>query len=54
MFTVILVLYIVAFVCCLYSAAVPQKLPPWIAVLLLCIAGLLQFLPLGAHATLIR
>lgn len=43
--TVLLILYVAAFICCLASAANPPKVPLWISVILLCIAGLLAHLP---------
>jgi hypothetical protein len=42
--SVLLLIYLAAFVVCLASAW--GKVPTWVAVLLLCIAGLLSCLPL--------
>jgi len=45
--TVILILLIAAFVCCLASTWSPPKVPLWVSVLLLCVAGLIAHLPIG-------
>jgi hypothetical protein len=45
MFTVLMILFLSAFICTIASAI--GKCPLWVPVLLLCVAGLLQHLPLG-------
>jgi hypothetical protein len=44
--TVLLLIYVAAFVAAVLHAAKPP-VPIWIAVVLLCIAGLIQVLPTG-------
>jgi hypothetical protein len=53
--TVLGVLYLGALICAIASSATPPKVPLWVAVLLLAIAGLISVLPIGdsrhaAHA----
>lgn len=45
MLTVLLLLFLAAFICTIASAL--NKCPLWVPVLLLCVAGLLAHLPLG-------
>jgi hypothetical protein len=45
MFTVTLVVLGAAFVCTIAAAINPPKCPLWVPVLLLCVAGLLAYLP---------
>jgi hypothetical protein len=40
--TVVICLYVAAFICCLISAAATPRLPLWVAVLLVVIAELLE------------
>jgi hypothetical protein len=45
MLTVVFVLVVCAFLCCIASAV--GKCPLWVAVLLLCVVELLRVLPVG-------
>lgn len=47
MLTVFIILALSAFICAIASAARPEKVPLWVAVMLLCIIELLRDLPLG-------
>lgn len=47
MVTVFVILSLTAFVCAIANAAKPERVPLWIAVIVLCLIELLRAFPLG-------